>query len=250
MPFPKGVKTRAAIACNRCCCICHEFKGVKLEFHHIKPEASGGDNSFENCIPLCFDCHADMGRVNSAHPKGNSYSEAELKMHRDRWYEKVQCPERLEYVTEFDRQLFHKICGILNDRVLFELRYVDYRGTFSSDQLFDVRLMLDNSELPGWQFDNDRLEELRKELFGALDRFSSFLALNTFGIKDVAGRSAARIWHLEHHNMRTGAEEYDDYREKHYDQFMQEAMEMNRLASTAWEYCNAFLKQGRKIINN
>lgn len=89
MPFPKTVKEKAAVACNRCCCICHEFKGLKLEFHHIKQEADGGENTFENCIPLCFDCHADMGGVNPKHPKGNAYSEKELRMHRDKWYD--QC---------------------------------------------------------------------------------------------------------------------------------------------------------------
>ena len=103
MPFPKTVKEKAAVACNRCCCICHEFKGLKLEFHHIKQEADGGENTFENCIPLCFDCHADMGGVNPKHPKGNAYSEKELRMHRDKWYE--QCSSKmvtLEDATDAD----------------------------------------------------------------------------------------------------------------------------------------------------
>lgn len=89
MGFPKDVKEQAAVACNRSCCLCHQFKGLKLEFHHIKQEADGGENTFDNCIPLCFDCHGDMGGVNPRHPKGNSYSEKELRMHRDKWYE--QC---------------------------------------------------------------------------------------------------------------------------------------------------------------
>lgn len=103
MPFPKEVKEKAAVACNRCCCICHEFKGIKLEFHHIKQEARGGENTFDNCIPLCFDCHADMGGVNPKHPKGNAYSEKELRMHRDKWYE--QCSTKattLEEATDED----------------------------------------------------------------------------------------------------------------------------------------------------
>ena len=95
MPFPKTVKEKAAVACNRCCCICHEFKGLKLEFHHIKQEADGGENTFENCIPLCFDCHADMGGVNPKHPKGNAYSEKELRMHRDKWYKECSAKENI-----------------------------------------------------------------------------------------------------------------------------------------------------------
>lgn len=93
MPFPRAVKEQAAVACNRCCCICHEFKGTKLEFHHIKQEADGGENTYENCIPLCFDCHADMGGINPKHPKGNAYSEKELRMHRDKWYEQCSTKE-------------------------------------------------------------------------------------------------------------------------------------------------------------
>lgn len=93
MGFPPNVKEQAAVACNRCCCICHEFKGPKLEFHHIKQQADGGDNSFENCIPLCFDCHADMGRTDPRHPKRNHYSERELRMHRDKWYRQCEAKE-------------------------------------------------------------------------------------------------------------------------------------------------------------
>ena len=34
-----------------------------MELHHIKQVAYGGEDTFENCIPLCFDCHADMGKA-------------------------------------------------------------------------------------------------------------------------------------------------------------------------------------------
>jgi hypothetical protein len=53
-------------------------------------ESIGGKSSFENCIPLCFDCHAEAGHYNSSHPKGTKYSPAELKKHRDRWYEAIR----------------------------------------------------------------------------------------------------------------------------------------------------------------
>lgn len=116
MPFPKQVKEKAAVACNRCCCICHEFKGLKLEFHHIKQEADGGENTFENCIPLCFDCHADMGGVNPKHPKGNAYSEKELRMHRDKWYE--QCSSKavaLEEATDEDIDALFKNLSLFGE---------------------------------------------------------------------------------------------------------------------------------------
>lgn len=48
--------------------------------------ADGGDDSAENCIPLCLDCHADVESYNAHHPKGRKYTEKELKGHRDKCY--------------------------------------------------------------------------------------------------------------------------------------------------------------------
>ena len=70
MSFPEGVAARALVASGRCCCICHKFCGTKIELHHIKQHAYGGEDTFENCIPLCFDCHEDMGKADPKHPKG------------------------------------------------------------------------------------------------------------------------------------------------------------------------------------
>jgi 5-methylcytosine-specific restriction endonuclease McrA len=78
MGFSKETAERALIASRRSCCICHKFCGSKIELHHISQKADGGDDSFENCIPLCFDCHADVGSYNAQHPKGRKYSKAEL----------------------------------------------------------------------------------------------------------------------------------------------------------------------------
>ena len=75
MSFPKNVEDQAFAACARRCCICQKFCGRKMELHHIKQRAYDGEDSFENCIPLCFDCHADMGKADPKHPKGKHYSE-------------------------------------------------------------------------------------------------------------------------------------------------------------------------------
>lgn len=57
-----------------------------MELHHIHPKSEGGEDSIDNCVPLCFDCHADAGHYNPKHPKGIKYSPTELKRHRDEWY--------------------------------------------------------------------------------------------------------------------------------------------------------------------
>lgn len=89
MGFSKEAVDDALVACGRCCCICHKFCGVKIETHHIIPVSKGGDDSFENCIPLCFDCHADVEHYNVEHPRGRKFSPSELKKHRDAWYKEA-----------------------------------------------------------------------------------------------------------------------------------------------------------------
>lgn len=90
MGFPQEVADKALVACGRMCCICHKFCGTKMELHHIKQKAYGGEDTYENCIPLCFDCHSDMGKADPKHPKGKRYTESELIAHRDSWYQKVR----------------------------------------------------------------------------------------------------------------------------------------------------------------
>lgn len=90
MGFSKKVARKALVASGRSCCICHKFCGPKIELHHIIQRADGGDDLFENCIPLCFDCHAEVRAYNPRHPKGRKYTEKELKDHRNQWYYQVQ----------------------------------------------------------------------------------------------------------------------------------------------------------------
>lgn len=61
-----------------------------MEAAHIVDEHRGGSDDEENGIPLCFDCHAEVGRYNDKHPKGNKYTPWELKRRRDRFYEFVE----------------------------------------------------------------------------------------------------------------------------------------------------------------
>jgi|WetSurMetagenome_2_1015567.scaffolds.fasta_scaffold11941_4 hypothetical protein len=89
MSFSPSVKEEVMIACARHCCVCHRYKGIKIEVHHLEQEANGGANSFDNAIPLCFDCHSDAGHYNEGHPRGTKFSHSELKKARDNWYEFV-----------------------------------------------------------------------------------------------------------------------------------------------------------------
>ena len=92
MPFSQKVKTKAMVACGRSCVVCHKFCGNNMEVHHIVAESEGGSNDFDNAIPLCFDCHAEVRQYDPKHPKGIRFTKEELIQHRDNWYKKVsQC---------------------------------------------------------------------------------------------------------------------------------------------------------------
>ena len=105
MAFPNEVKIKALVACGRRCCICHKFCGNNMEIHHIRHHAEGGNDTFENAIPLCFDCHAEVGQYDPKHPKGTKFSDKELIGHRDNWYQKV----REESVSEKKGKLLEPI---------------------------------------------------------------------------------------------------------------------------------------------
>lgn len=90
MPFSTAVKEQALVASGRRCCVCHEYKGVGVEVHHIKPQASGGGDTLDNAIVLCFDCHCAAGHYNANHPRGTKFSPMELRKHRDNWLSMVK----------------------------------------------------------------------------------------------------------------------------------------------------------------
>ncbi len=89
MPFSRVTKEQALVAAARHCCVCHRYKGVRVEVHHILPKAQGGTDDLDNAIALCFDCHADAGHYNPEHPRGTKFSKAELYRARDAWHATV-----------------------------------------------------------------------------------------------------------------------------------------------------------------
>lgn len=90
MGFSQKVKNQILVDTARHCCVCHRYKGVKVEVHHIEQEALGGKNTYENAISLCFDCHCDAGHYNPKHPRGTKFSPAELKKAKQNWIHLVK----------------------------------------------------------------------------------------------------------------------------------------------------------------
>src|SRR5258706_10434908 len=85
--FPDDVRERLLLWCDRHCCLCKRPCDVLIELHHIVPKAKGGDDTEDNAIPLCFDCHARVGHYDATQPKGTRYRPEELKRRRDQIYD-------------------------------------------------------------------------------------------------------------------------------------------------------------------
>jgi len=85
--FSKETADSLLVKSQRSCCICHKFCGNNIEIHHI--DQTGG-NEEENAIPLCFDCHAEVGQYDSNHPKGRKFTSNELRKHKQQWFRMVK----------------------------------------------------------------------------------------------------------------------------------------------------------------
>jgi len=60
---------------------------VKIETDHIVPYADGGQDTIDNAIPVCFECHAEIHSYNDKHPRGRKFTADELQGHKQQWLE-------------------------------------------------------------------------------------------------------------------------------------------------------------------
>ncbi len=185
MGFVDPVAEDALVACGRHCCICHKFCGHKMELHHIKAAAQGGNDTFENCIPLCFDCHAEVRAYDPKHPKGKKFTESELKRHRDEWYKKVALTGIVatneEYI-ELDRVVYLKVKEVLNrDNFLDFIKDFNFAGwSFPLSRLNSLDEFVYMCESPELEFIDADLESIFADLKYNLFAFRHSIAINTF----------------------------------------------------------------------
>jgi hypothetical protein len=83
--FSKQIKLNCLLWSDRHCCICGEECRLDIQIAHIN---ENGKKDQDNAIPVCYKCHADMGRYNDKHPLGNKYRFEELKKRREQIYER------------------------------------------------------------------------------------------------------------------------------------------------------------------
>lgn len=175
MSFPLNVREKALVACGRHCCICHRFVALKIELHHIKLRSEGGRNTFENCIPLCLDCHADMSSYDHRHPKGTKYTPNELMLHRDRWYSRFEStpPTRYDLTAKLsDQNLMGDIKSMLpwDGSVHFFARHPT-SAPFPREKTESFRRFVERCEDPEFEFVDAELEGYRADLLKSIVKF-------------------------------------------------------------------------------
>ncbi len=192
MPFSLAVRKEALVRSGRHCCICHRFVGLKIEVHHIEPEAIPSNNTIDNAISLCFDCHADMINYVPKHPKGTKYSFSDLKRHRDNWYSRLSSP--LPYPI-CSKNYAADICvfkWIINQLPWsYSLRMIarfDPRDGYQWGDMLNLISFLEQCGNPLYSFLDADLEGLRATFTVALESFVNDTTANTASAGDSSGR--------------------------------------------------------------
>lgn len=187
MGWSKEVKAEVLVSCGRHCCICHKFRGLKIELHHIVLKSEGGEETVENCIPLCFDCHADQSSYDYKHPRGTKYSREELKGHRDKWYSLVNQnlgTGTIEHLEQ-DKALILDIYKIIPaESFIRYFQKVDFdkeKFHFNKFENFDELVYFQNLEPWIVFFDTD-IQTIYIELLSAINIFSEMISIDIFNI--------------------------------------------------------------------
>jgi len=92
-----------------------------MQCHHIEPHAEGGEDTFDNCIPLCLECHGEVEAYNTKHPIGTKYTPTELRRRRNEWYEALKNPSltvlNAKHVN-IDRDMVKRLCQVCSPRTM------------------------------------------------------------------------------------------------------------------------------------
>jgi hypothetical protein len=256
MSFPPEIAERALLDCGRHCCLCHKFCGSKIELHHIVARADGGGDTYDNCIPLCFDCHAETRAYDPKHPKGRKFTVSELREHRNRWYEKVKNSQGVTISPDYlkiDRELFVKIREILPSTGAIELvRCQDYFGSFPRREHHDLHEFARHCETPEFEFLDADLESLRGELESHITKFLRLIGGHTFPLRTRAEFN--RIAVLDSQLIQSIAckakdeKHFEELKHKHEKHVNEVGWELNRLADEICKTYDELIRLGRRKL--
>lgn len=235
MGFNQSIVENALLSCGRHCCVCHKFCGTKIELHHIDQKKNGGEDSFDNCLPLCFDCHADVMQYNPEHPKGKKYSFPELKKHRENWYKKVALSDGIIISStkyrELDSKTFERMNELLSsDELMYFIKHNIFCSKFDDKLMYEIDRFLKECELPQFEFIDADLEGLKCELEMHFKKLDNLICTNTFS----AGQSKQSI-----------PNEWDEEQPERYNKAIKDFSE---LSSILYETYSSFVKLSRRKL--
>lgn len=201
MGFPQKIADEVLVRCSRHCCLCGVYAGSKIELHHIKQVADGGDDSAENCIPLCLNCHAEVKAYNPHHPKGRKFTETELKGHRDKKY--IFFFQRWQELLAQAYQVLHTRCSANS--------LLDYRCSEIHELLNDPTAIIQKFEhyTQKIRWHIQRLYRIRNEItHSAFQEDKSLVIYIEHLYTYLAQLMSEVVYYVEHKNVSTVEEAY------------------------------------------
>lgn len=174
MGFSDNIRTNVLLKCKRHCCLCGKYAGINMELHHIRQKADGGNDTEENCIPLCFDCHAKVKSYNPHHPKGLKYGEKELKLRRNEVYEAV----KNKMISNYSEEDIEKAKRLLNKyyRIVENIIIVDPCAQPVNILLIDfVKNMSLDLQSYSYTFVNEELDREKCNLIEELEKWNALM---------------------------------------------------------------------------
>ena len=201
MAFSEETRIKALVSCGRRCCICHKFCGNNMEIHHIKAKADGGSDDFENAIPLCFDCHAEVRQYDSKHPKGIKFTEKELIIHRDNWYKKMQhyVPEKEETKKQEEKIFLHR-ANVGNDITQYLHRAYGISHNEQPETLEQAKLFGEFIQYLSDILDFDFLDDPQESVMTTYNLTESIKELDNAGFWVFVGRENKKLIESEDHS--------------------------------------------------
>lgn len=178
MSFPPNIKKEVLLKCKRYCCYCGNYKGINIEVHHIVQKANGGKDTFDNAIPLCFDCHSEIGSYNPRHPKGNRFTKNELKQIRDTFYEKIaDIPRKVTTLSEIDDNLLVEFKADYTRLIEYAI-HTDFSSELVDVNYADNTYYLEEEKWcrKNYTFENVNLDNIKVEILYKLEELRHYLS--------------------------------------------------------------------------
>lgn len=189
------LEAKLLVESRNTCNLCWEKKDIQI--HHIRPIEQGGDNSEDNLIILCLDCHS---KVHTKRNLARSYTEETLRLYKEKWIELVKkYPFSKDFVSkENDITIIEKILRVGDRRALyFPIHYEVPISMCDSIRSFRIEIQKSGYRL----IKNDTAIDSIKQIYKSLVEIEYLFPTNRNSIHscllDVLGREGSELLELK-----------------------------------------------------